>query len=1255
MFKNLGTGTKLIILSSTFVVAILVAIAVLISEKNLKIEASKRELEGVVYLEELRHVYTGILAQTTKEQIPALEVALVSLSSIEAGIKSNPKITNSDRAHTVEVTAILQPLWNIAEILYSGELTGGARSARVCEMLALARDLAAYIGDIYGLSIDPDLDSYYLQDISTRKIPTLLTQVGDAQARLETEIKPLSREQSGLLYAAIGMTETTLQQIERNLITIYHATQDNRLEQDLDVAISKMTMSMRTNLEYFDRIAVSGMIKSPITEEQAYNASIDSALESWKYSYEILQRLINNRINFQNYRLLLTLFATSSIALISTLLAFLTYRYIAGPLKDLKILTDKISITKDYTYRSEFTSKDEIGQLASSFNQMLEELDLAKQRQINEEAEQVTRLRLSKLLSDSPAVIYSYELNNNETPNFITENIYHILGYTAQECLRDEKFWQSHIHPDDLTVYRSKQDNLISSGSERFEYRFLRKDGAFCWISDERHFLSNERDSGEVVGSLTRIDTQKEAERALLEANEAKSAFLANISHEIRTPMNAIIGLSHLLIKTSLTERQKDYIHKIRQSGEHLLGIISNVLDFSKIEADKLSIESIDFEVNDVFSTVANIVSQKAADKDLELIFDIDPKINSVLRGDSLRIGQILINFITNAVKFTDHGEVTIRARVLEDTPESQLISFEVIDTGIGLTSEQMSRLFQAFEQADVFTTRKYGGTGLGLAICKRLAELMGGDVGVKSTVGVGSTFSFTSRLTKTLGSFPQIKIGSIFHNKKALVIDDNASARIVLSGMLKNLQFEVDDVSNALGAYDKIAKQINNDNDYDLIFIDWQMPDINGFEAARRIRQLYSGKKLPFLIMITAYDRDDAMSNDEAEQFNDILLKPITPSVLFNSLARIFDLTGSVKKEDPLEVSQQMNNLKNIYILLVEDNLINQEVAKSLLEDVGMVVDIALNGAIAISMIEKNNYDAVLMDIQMPVMGGLEATQLIRANPLFLDVPIIAMTANASISDKDACLNAGMNDYVTKPIDPGLLYGALLRWVKPTSLGDSNEEYKIPHETISSPDVASSFAINGIDTKTAIARLGGNSGRYKALLRSFIDQQYRSSQEILQAIESKDNDLAERIAHSLKGAASALGIMELAEIAAKIEHSLKNNIDISVNISVLRMKFDEVISSIELALGSNENNSANHRVIADVNHVVSILKKLSSLLAEDSGDAPNYIYEHKDSLIGIISDTERDELIRAVDAFDYDTALNLTQKIINQLITDIS
>ena len=264
-------------------------------------------------------------------------------------------------------------------------------------------------------------------------------------------------------------------------------------------------------------------------------------------------------------------------------------------------------------------------------------------------------------------------------------------------------------------------------------------------------------------------------------------------------------------------------------------------------------------------------------------------------------------------------------------------------------------------------------------------------------------------------------------------------------------------------------------------------------------------------------------------------------------------------------------------------------------------------------------------------------------------------MTANASTSDKDACLNVGMNDYVTKPIDPSLLYGALLRWVKHVNLGDGGPEHIILHEAISSSDVSSGISINGIDTKTAIARLGGNLGRYKALLRSFVDQQSSSSHEILLAIESKDNGLAERIAHSLKGAAGALGIIEISEVAGKIEHSLKNNIDVSFDISLLEKKFNEVHHSIQLALGSNEDQSAINTSTSDVNQVISILKELSTLLAEDSGDAPNYIYEHKDNLIGIVSAVDRDELVKLVDAFSYDSALILTQKIINQLLTDVS
>ena len=366
-----------------------------------------------------------------------------------------------------------------------------------------------------------------------------------------------------------------------------------------------------------------------------------------------------------------------------------------------------------------------------------------------------------------------------------------MLGYRPDEYLENADFWRSCVHPEDLARVETEQGQLFKSGQHSGEYRFRKKDGSYCWVSDEQHLTRDiEGCPVEVVGSWSNIDIRKAAEQAiqaaqseLEKANEAKSAFLANMSHEIRTPMNAVLGLSHLALKTDPSPRQRDYLIKIKSSGQHLLGIINEILDFSKIEAGKLTVESVEFDLDKVLENVSNLIAEKAEEKGLELIFDIEPSVVSTrLRGDPLRLGQVLINFCNNAVKFTDKGDVVIRAQVLETTGVDQLIEFSVSDTGIGMTETQIGRLFQAFEQADTSTTRKYGGTGLGLAISKRLAELMGGDVGVTSELGKGSTFWFTARLGKgALAPRPNL-LRSDLHGRRVLVIDDNSQARTVLS-----------------------------------------------------------------------------------------------------------------------------------------------------------------------------------------------------------------------------------------------------------------------------------------------------------------------------------------------------------------------------------------------------------------------------------------------------------------------------------------
>jgi two-component system, sensor histidine kinase and response regulator len=655
-------------------------------------------------------------------------------------------------------------------------------------------------------------------------------------------------------------------------------------------------------------------------------------------------------------------------------------------------------------------------------------------------AEEGARARLSLLLGAAPVVVYSFKASGDFAPTFVSDSIQGMLGYRPDEYLESADFWRSCVHPEDLARVETEQGQLFKSGQHSGEYRFRRKDGSYCWVSDEQHLTRDtEGRPIEVVGSWSDIDIRKAAEQAiqaaqseLEKANEAKSAFLANMSHEIRTPMNAVLGLSHLALKTDPSPRQRDYLIKIKSSGQHLLGIINEILDFSKIEAGKLTVESVEFDLDKVLENVSNLIAEKAEEKGLELIFDIEPSVVSTrLRGDPLRLGQVLINFCNNAVKFTEKGDVVIRAQVLETTGVDRLIEFSVSDTGIGMTGTQIGRLFQAFEQADTSTTRKYGGTGLGLAISKRLAELMGGDVGVTSELGKGSTFWFTARLGKgTLAPRPSL-LRSDLHGRRVLVIDDNSQARTVLSSMLLNMAFVADEAASGEEGIEMICQAAQRSEPYEIIFVDWQMPGLDGIETSKRILALPDLSIPPRLVMVTAYGREDVLKQAEQNGLENVLVKPVTSSTLFDTVVAVLRAPREMTDHIQIAPSFEIARTRGTRVLLVEDNDINQEVAIGLLEDAAIQVDLAENGEIAVRMAQENDYDAVLMDMQMPVMDGIEATHVIRSDPRLQDLPIIAMTANAMASDREQCLKAGMNDHIGKPIDPDELFSVLLRWAR--------------------------------------------------------------------------------------------------------------------------------------------------------------------------------------------------------------------------------
>jgi len=872
--------------------------------------------------------------------------------------------------------------------------------------------------------------------------------------------------------------------------------------------------------------------------------------------------------------------------------------------------------------------------------------DISKRKAAEQKLKQREQ-QFSSLIHNIPSTFYQYAFNHDWTLSFITDAVESISGHPASLFVSKKMTLTDITHPDDSHIIGKTVHNAIKAHQAyAVEYRIIHKDRSIRWLHDKGSPIYD--DNGQPLylqGAIFDITANKQAGLELAKAkqsaeqsNRFKSDFLSNMSHEIRTPMNAIVGLGYLALQTDLSSQQQDYIRKIQSASQSLLIIINDILDFSKIEAGKLHLETVNFKLDSIFENLGDLFRLPAEEKDIELIFDISPKIPASLIGDPTRLSQILINLCSNAIKFTDQGEIKISVKTIETSESRAILKFSVTDSGCGIAKNKQQHLFDYFFQTDASTTRLHGGTGLGLAISKQLVEMMDGSIGINSIKGQGSTFFFFIECGLDPHQERQFPLPQPdLRGTRILIVDDNISSRYVLRNQLASLSFKVTAAASASEAYSalKSAEKV-----FDLILMDWSLPGTNGLDAVKYIKNSLHLNKIPIIMMVTASAQETVAKQAEKNYLTDFIVKPAPPSTLFDTIIKALRPSPTSK---PTAAKMTQPTLSGS-ILLAEDNKINQQVAEELLKSFGLKVKIAPNGLDAVNQLNSSDdaFDLVLMDIQMPEMDGIQAAKTIRTNPAFAELPIIAMTAHAMVGDRDKSLAAGMNEHITKPIDPAELYKVLKRW-----LPNSDNTAPPPQTKTDDAALLPGFSEN-IDVKWGLERIGGNSKLFSKLLNEFHQDHHNDIQLLLQAFDENQPEAAKRIIHTVKGVSGNIGARKLHRQSAKLERAIESEQDYSKELALFTQAFSSLMSEL-VQLDNQQQTIQTNTANLSNQQLVKQLKKLYQLLSEGDTDAVDLLSAIKDNL-SEHSANEVLALLQSIEDYDFEQAIVILKEICRKL-----